>query len=252
MERSAADTERDRTTTDTVVMRRPDEHDQPPAPPAPPGEPADRRIPGGRFAVWLAILVLLFLLIGQLLDFLPRFGNPFGQRTVDRSQPVLLQSIQDLSHYEAATGNFQVIIDLEKDARFIPSVIRGERTLFIAAGSVDVSVDFSTLQAGAIEVSQDRDAVRIVLPPPQLERANVDSTRSYVYSQERGLLDRIGSIFSDNPSNQQQLYVLGAEKIQAAAAESGLVERAETNTTAMLTGMLTSLGFKTITVDFQD
>jgi len=238
--------------TDTVELRRTEPDDRPPAPLTPSDEPPSRRIPGGRLAVGLAILVLLFLFVGQVLDILPRLGNPFGQRTVDRSQPVLLQSIQDLSHYEAATGNFQVIIDLEKDARFIPSVIRGERTLFIAAGSVDVSVDFSTLQAGAIEVSQNRDEVRIVLPRPQLERTNLDSNRSYVYSQQRGLLDRIGSVFSGNPSNQQQLYVLGAEKIQAAAAESGLVERAETNTRAMLTGMLQSLGFRTINIEFRD
>ncbi|HKA68525.1 MAG TPA: DUF4230 domain-containing protein [Actinomycetes bacterium] len=249
MDRSA-DTERG--TTDTVELRRTEPDDRPPGSSAPPDDRPDRRIPGGRLAAGLAILVLLFLFVGQVLDILPRLGNPFSERTVDRSQPVLLQSIQDLSQYEAATGNFQVIIDLEKDARFIPAIIRGERTLFVAAGSVDVSVDFSTLQAGAIEVSEDRDSVRIVLPRPQLERANVDTDRSYVYSQQRGLLDRIGSVFSSNPSNQQQLYVLGAERIQAAAAESGLVERAETNTRAMLTGMLQSLGFRTIDVEFQD
>lgn len=249
MDRSA---DTGRGTTDTVELRRTDPDDRPPVPSAVPDERPDRRIPGGRLAAGLAILVLLFLFVGQVLDILPRLGNPFGQRTVDRSQPVLLQSIQDLSQYEAATGNFQVIIDLEKDARFIPAIIRGERTLFVAAGSVDASVDFSTLQAGAIEVSEDRDAVRVVLPRPQLERANVDTDRSYVYSQQRGLLDRIGSVFSSNPSNQQQLYVLGAEKIQAAAAESGLVERAETNTRAMLTGMLQSLGFRTIDVEFRD
>jgi hypothetical protein len=233
--------------TDTVELRRTEPDDRPPAPPAPPGEPTDRRIPGGRLAVGLAILVLLFLFVGQVLDFLPRFGNPFGQRTVDRSQPVLLQSIQDLSHYEAATGNFQVIIDLEKDARFIPAIVRGERTLFIAAGSVDVSVDFSTLQAGSIEVSQDRDAVRIVLPhhsssAPTWTAAAAMCTRSSAACST-------GSARSSpaTPSNQQQPCAR-REKIQAAAAESGLVERAETNTRAMLTGMLQSLGFRTIDV----
>ncbi|MCI0690013.1 MAG: DUF4230 domain-containing protein, partial [Sporichthyaceae bacterium] len=133
-----------------------------------------------------------------------------------------------------------------------PSVIRGERTLFIAAGSVDVSVDFGGLQSGAVEVSEDRNSVKVVLPRPVLERANLDSSRSYVYSQQRGLLDRIGGLFSDNPSNQQQLYVLGADKIQTAAAESGLVARAETNTRAMLTGLMQSLGFTTITIEFTD
>ncbi|MCI0687255.1 MAG: DUF4230 domain-containing protein, partial [Sporichthyaceae bacterium] len=152
MDRSVTDTDRDASTR-TVELRRTEPDTPPPAPPEAPAEPTRRRMPGGRLAAGLAILVLLFLFVGQVLDLMPRIGNPFGERTVDRSQPVLLQSIQDLSQYEAATGNFQVIIDLEKDARFIPSVIRGERTLFIAAGSVDVSVDFGGLQSGAVEVS---------------------------------------------------------------------------------------------------
>ncbi len=71
-----------------------------------------------------------------LIRLLPGLHNPFSERDVDRSQPVILQSIQDLSRYEAAAGNFQVVIDLEKDARFLPSVVRGQRTLFVAAGAV--------------------------------------------------------------------------------------------------------------------
>lgn len=250
MDRSVSDTDRDSATT--VQMRA-----VPGDTPSPGSPPRYRRLlvrrfPGSRLVVGLAVAVLGFLLVGQVLDLVPRFGNPFSERTVDRSQPVILQSIQDLSRYEAATGNFQVIIDLERDARFIPAVIRGERTLFIAAGTVDVSVDFSALSAGEVEVSADRTAVHIVLPRPALEKANLDSSRSYVYAHERGILDRIGSVFSDNPSNQQQLYVLGEQKIQTAAAESGLIARAESNTRAMLTGLLRSLGFTTITIEFAD
>src|SRR6266542_2448416 len=66
---------------------------------------------------------------------------------------VLLVSLQNLSDYKAATANLQLVIDLEKDARFIPSFIKGERTLFVAAGSVDAAIDFSRIGKGAIKVS---------------------------------------------------------------------------------------------------
>ena len=90
---------------------------------------------------------------GRIGDLLPSLPNPFGSETVDRTQPTILQSLEDLSRYEAARANFEVIVDSEKDARFIPSVIRGERTLFVGAGSVEATVDFSGLDEGSIRVS---------------------------------------------------------------------------------------------------
>jgi hypothetical protein len=143
-----------------------------------------------------------------------------------------------------------VVIDLERDARFLPSVIRGERTLFVAAGTVGVYVDFSTIGADAVDVSADRRSATITLPAPALDKTNLDSSRSYVFAQQRGILDRIGALFSDNPSDQQQLYVLAEQRIQAAAKESGLIDRAEKNTRAMLVGLLSSLGFTDVIVNF--
>ena len=33
-------------------------------------------------------------------------------------------------------------MDLEKDAKFLPDAVRGRRTLYVGAGSVDAYVDF--------------------------------------------------------------------------------------------------------------
>jgi hypothetical protein len=129
-------------------------------------------------------------------------------------------------------------------------VIRGQRTLFVAAGTVGAYVDFSQIGDGAVEVSDGRRSVVITLPAPALDKTNLDSERSYVFAQQRGLLDRIGSLFSGNTNNQQQLYVLAEQKIQTAAKDSGLIERAEKNTRAMLVGMLSSMGFTNVTVNF--
>jgi hypothetical protein len=73
-----------------------------------------------------------------------------------------------------------------------------------------------------------------------------------VFSRERGLLDRLGSVLSDNPTSERELYRLAQAKMQAAAASTDLVARAEQNTRAMLESMLRSLGYTQVSVTFRD
>ncbi|GAA2206119.1 DUF4230 domain-containing protein [Nonomuraea monospora] len=178
--------------------------------------------------------------------------NPMGEQTIDRSQPVLLQSIKDLSRFEAATGTFQVVVDLEKDANFLPDAIKGTRTLFVGAGGVDAYVDFSAMTENGVTVSQDRTEATIRLPRAQLEKPNLDNSRSYVFAQQRGLFDRVSDFLSGSPTDQRELYLLAEKKISEAAVASDLRARADANTKNMLTGMLKSLGFSKVTVKFTD
>ncbi|WP_433511600.1 DUF4230 domain-containing protein [Nonomuraea sp. CA-143628] len=215
---------------------------------APPAVTPQRRRRWRYLAGFLVVVVLL--VVGGRLAW--SWLNPFGEQTIDRSQPVLLQSIKDLSRFEAATGNFQVVVDLEKDARFLPDAIKGSRTLFVGAGNVDAYVDFSGMAANGVTVSKDRKEATIRLPRAQLEKPNLDNRRSYVFAQQRGLLDRVQGFLSSSPNDQRELYVLAETKISEAAAASDLRARADTNTKAMLEGMLKSLGFAKVTVKFAD
>ncbi|WP_242614552.1 DUF4230 domain-containing protein [Actinomadura roseirufa] len=204
---------------------------------------------GIRGALLLVVAtVALVLLAQQTLRLLPHWLNPFAEETKDRSGPALLQSIRDLHRYEAASGDFQVVVDLEKDAKFLPGALRGKRTLFVGNGSVDAYVDFSGVGEGAVKVNADRTSASIRLPRARLEPTNLDPKRSYVFATERGLFNRFGDFFSGNPGDQQQLNVLAGQKIQAAAEASNLRGRADANTKLMLENMLRALGFKTVTV----
>jgi hypothetical protein len=153
-----------------------------------------------------------------------------------------------MSRYDGAAGDFQVVVDLDQEARFLPSALLGNRTLYVAVGSVDSYVDLSRAK---VTVSSDRLSASIVLPRAQLAGAALDAKHSYVFAQQRGLLDRIGQFFSGNPGDQQALNVLAVNHIQAAAAASGLTTRAQQNTTLMLQGLLKSLGFTKVTVTYQ-
>ena len=196
------------------------------------------------------ILVALFAGAGRLGNLLPSLPNPFGSETIDRTQPALLQSLADLSEYHAATANFQVIVDTEKDTKFVPSFIRGERTVYVAGGSVDAIVDFSRLDERSIQVSPDRTSVTVVLPAPTVADPDVDPQQSRVVSRDRGVLDRIGGAFSDNPSTERPLALAAEDKMRDAAAQSDLRAKAEQNTRSMLEGMLGALGYSSVNVSF--
>ena len=203
---------------------------------------------GGIVAAIVAVLVLIVVL--SAVHLLPQLRNPFAETTTVRSQPVILKSITNLSRYEAASGSFQVVVDLTKRSSLIPSFLEGSETLFIGQGTDIAFVDFATLKNGAIAVNKDRTSVTVTLPKPQLEPAVLNVSQSYVYAEQQGLFNRIGNFFSGNPNSQQQVYQIAQQKIETAAKQSPLLADAQKNTEGMLTGMLTSLGFQHVTVTF--
>ena len=205
----------------------------------------------GRLAVAAATVLAVAVLVIALsaVHLLPQLRNPFAERTTITSQPVLLKSITALSRYEAASGSFQVVVELSQHS-LLPSFLQGSDTLFIGQGSDIAFVDFGQLKGQAIQVSANRAAVTVTLPHAQLEPAVLNVRQSYVYASQQGLLNRIGNFFGGNPNSQQQVYIAAQQRIEAAARHSPLLAEAERNTRAMLNGMLGSLGFKRITVNF--
>ena len=198
--------------------------------------------------VALALTVALLLVVGLVTGFL-HIGNPFATTTIDRSPPAVLKELTNLSTYSAAQGRYQQTIDVEDDVSILPSFLAGEHTVFLAQGSVDARVDFSGLATDAIQVRGD-DAVTVTLPEPTLGKAVIDMDASRVASHDRGLLNRVGAVFSDNPNGEQRFYTLAQKKLGAAAKHGDLVHRAETNTTEMLQGLLGKVGFTDVQVNF--
>ena len=199
-----------------------------------------------------AVLIGIVLLVcGWLIAGAIPSLNPFNTERVDRSPPAVLKAITKLSEYRAASAQLQQVVDVEDDATYLPDFIKGTKTLLVAAGRVDAVVDFSQLKGDAIVVSEDRRTAEITLPAPRLSEPQLDLERSRVYDRDRGLLDRVESVFEDSPTEDRSLYLLAEEKLAAAAAADGSVlEAAQDNTRAMLTQLLRGLGFTKVTVNF--
>jgi hypothetical protein len=227
------------------------ERTRPPAEPpaAPPPPPPERR---GNPWPFLTVLLVILAIVAAFLwirGALPDFENPFAERTVDRTQEPILVAVRDIGEYRAASGDYQVVVDLEKDTR-LPSELLGERTLFVAAGSVDAGVDLSELGEDAVTVSDDT-GVTIELPPARLYDPDLDTSRSYVYDRQEGVLNRLGNVFGGDEGYEREAMLAAEREIaESARASDELVERAEGNTRAMLEGLVRGLGFERVAVSF--
>lgn len=199
-----------------------------------------------------AIAVVALIPFGAQVAAVPGWGNPFEQRTVDRSPAPLLTAMRDVEQFHAATATFTALVDLERDTPNMPSVISGERTTFFATGTVDSVVDFSAVDGGRVVVSPDRLSVTIKLPQPTLEQAVIDPAQSRIVGQQRGIVERITGVFDQAPRNDQEIYLLARDKINDVARTSDLSARAEQSTRGMLTGLATSMGFQQVIVIFDE
>lgn len=201
--------------------------------------------------VMLGVAALGILAVGMLAAW-NWIGNPFGVETIDRSPPPVLKEIRDLSEYHAAEGAFETIIDLEKDVRFVPSMLAGQKVLFVGVGTVDAYVDLGGLDESAIDIDEEANSISVVLPRARLDDVVIDHEASRVYDRDRGLLDRLGSVLVDNPATEDELFEGAIAKIEEAALATSLLATAEENTASMIDGMLSLAGFDDVIVEFAD
>jgi uncharacterized protein DUF4230 len=199
----------------------------------------------------ICFAIALNITTGALSNLNPFKNGVVQEKTIDRSGPAVLKAINDMGQYQAASGYYEIVVDVEKDVSPVPSFLAGKRQLFVAAGTVDAGVDLRGLSDGSVKVDAGRTTATLTLPPPSLSRPNLNLDRSYVYSQQRGLVDRIRDAVGNNSADQRELYTLATRKLSEAALQNNeLLTRAEANTRAMLSNLLRSLGFTSVTVNF--
>jgi Protein of unknown function (DUF4230) len=177
--------------------------------------------------------------------------NPFKTESKDHSPPPILTELREMSDLHAAQAEFEVVIDDEKDVRYMPAVLAGERVQFVAVGTVDAVVDLSTLTADAIVFDPEENSVVVTLPSPTIADPVIDHELSHVMNRDRGLFNRLGGLFSDNPTSEAALYDAASQKMADAAAESGLVAMAQDHVEDVLETTITRLGVEDVEVRFE-
>jgi Protein of unknown function (DUF4230) len=211
-----------------------------------------RRRPSLKLLAAVAAVAIALPIGAQFAGLFPALSDTFAPQTVDRGPAPLLTALTDISEYHAATGTFQVLVDIERDTPHVPALISGERTTLFATGHVDALVDLAGLGPDRVTASADQRAVTFALPAARLAPATLDPEASRVVGRDRGIVERLAGVINNNPVRDEELYQLAAQKLDESARQSDLVARAETNTRDMLTSLARSLGYEQVTVTFGD
>ncbi len=201
---------------------------------------------GVKLGIAAAIVLVLVIVMGAA-GWLPSLSNPFATEREQRDSPAILQALEDVSDYTAATANLQTSFEIE-DESILPDFLLGETISFEAYGSVDGVVDFSSLTADAIVV-EDKE-VTITLPQPTLDNVRVDPDESRVVDVDRGVLNRFADLFTEDAVNESDLYGVAEDRLIDAAGQTELLERARENTDLFLTTLLSELGYDEVNVVF--
>jgi hypothetical protein len=205
-----------------------------------------------KFGAGLAVFVLVLGLVTGFFG-LPSWlslKNPFSEHRIERAHPAILDELTAVSEFTAATGTFTVLVDVERDVRFMPAVLAGERSKMLAVGSIEAVVDFSGLTEGDVRVGSTGRNVTVTLPQPDLGDVVIDHAATEVIDRNRGLFDRIGSMFTDSPTSERGLLIAAERQLADAASSSQLLAVGENNTRTMLDELLADLGYDDVTVIF--
>ena len=167
-----------------------------------------------------AVLIVAILATAAVVGF-RLLGNPFSTVTKDRTPPPVLLELKDLAEFHAARAQFEVTVDIEKDVKWVPSFLAGERVQFVAVGTVDAVADFRTLDASAVTVDEDTSTVTVRLGAVQVQPPVLDHQLSHVMNRDRGLINRIGGMFDDNPTSEASPVPQGAGQDRRRGNEDG-------------------------------
>lgn len=169
-------------------------------------------------------------------------ANPQPVAQVD-VQSLVIQQVRDASELTTAVYSPQAVVPTRRDATLAGVVLGTTRLLYIAQGEVRAGVDLSQLSPQAIQIKGDQ--VQLQLPPPRILSRSIDVNRSRVYDYNRGFLNLGPDVAPELQSLAQQEAL---QQVVQAACRDGVLERASDRARLVVTQLLRSAGYTTITV----
>ncbi|NEO83263.1 MAG: DUF4230 domain-containing protein [Spirulina sp. SIO3F2] len=194
----------------------------------------------------LALLTLILILRGG-----GAFWAGAGRwLSVREAEPVvdaptlIVQSIREASELTTAVYSLETVVPTSQDRVWGDVVVGTTKLLYIAYGEVRAGIDLSQLDATDVQVAAEQLTVQ--LPPPQILDRLVDVGRSQVYDYNRGFL-------SLGPDVAPQLQTLAERealaKLDIAACEQDILERANERAATAITELLTLSGYDNVVVN---
>ena len=156
-------------------------------------------------------------------------------------QPAIVQRIQRLQRLESVKYTLEKVVTGERQSRFLPQSIAGERLLMIVRGEVFAGVDLGKLKSSDVQVNGKQ--VRITLPHAEIFSTRIDNNQTRVYSRETGLL------VPADPNLESEVRAEAERELLQSALMDGILTNASTNARGTVTALVQALGFTDVDVN---
>jgi hypothetical protein len=166
--------------------------------------------------------------------------NSFTGSTTTVNVSSVVRSIQQLQRLETVVYTVDQVVT-EEHASVLRQPFAGDKILLIAHGDVVAGVDLGQLSGNAVQVQGT--AVRVRLPAARIFSTRLDNHQTRVYSRDTGLFT------TPDPTLETEVRRRAETQLTAAAVQEGILQTASTNARQTLTALLTSLGFRQITIE---
>jgi hypothetical protein len=195
----------------------------------------------GRLGIFVAGFFTAALLL-SVISYPSGLGR-WLQRTLhlDLDQPAIVQRIQRMQRLESVKYTLEKVVTGEKQSRFLPQSLAGERLLLIVRGEVFAGVDLGKLQSSDVQVNGKQ--VKITLPRAEIFSTRLDNNQTRVYSRETGLL------VPADPNLESEVRAEAERQLLQAALIDGILNTASTNARATVTTLVQALGFSDVQVN---
>jgi Protein of unknown function (DUF4230) len=188
-------------------------------------------------SVALGVAISDFNLLGRIPVVGPFLFEEQPARTT--TGPVVVEGIKDLNQLATVRWEESVIITRESGGTELEQLVSGEEVTVVATGYVEAGVNLANL--GQDDVRVDGETVTIRLPEPEILSTSLDEEETRVYDRDFGLLN----IHPDDALVEEARGV-AVDKIEEAARDEDILNRAEQNAENSVRAFVTSLGFEEV------
>ncbi|NTV62017.1 MAG: DUF4230 domain-containing protein [Oscillochloris sp.] len=199
----------------------------------------------------LALLAVGFLFnqtgggLGNLFAGVPNLATIVVTPTpVVQNGTAVVRRIQQLSRLETASYTVEQVIEVRQDSSvpLIGNILASDALLLIAHGKVVAGVDLSQLDADSVTISSDGRSITLRLPPVQILDFGLDSSKTRVYSRDRGVFA------PENKDLETRARQEAEQRILQAACEDGVMSRATEAAEVSLQKFLSLLDYDDVVV----
>jgi hypothetical protein len=165
---------------------------------------------------------------------------------VIRPTPSVITALRDVAKLESADCHVERVIDLkDKQTRFFGLIHAEDAILLVASGDVTAGIDLAKLADGDVVVDKNKRSASVHLPAPEILSSRIDNEHTYVHTRTTDTL-------AQRKETLETEARLEAEKsIVEAAKQSGLLDRAKANAKRTVEGLVRSLGYDEVHIEFR-